>query len=577
MKKTLLTFFIFSTYFFSYAQKELWGNNQTQSYIDYSNPSNPVTVPYYGSIVKYDINGDNPNIVYTFDGINGKLPTGKLCQASNGKLYGLTSAYSSYTGVDNDVCLFEYDLILSKFRILHTFPYTIFYSQYMTAGVMEGLPGKLYGTIGTKFFCYTIATETVTTHTFNTVYSNLKTEFIQASDGNLYGCGYWTNGSCNGSYPGYSNGIIYKINPNTNIAEIKFVFPCSPIYGTQPSGGLIEISPNILLGSAAGGGDIDSINNTGTLFEYNITTNIFTKKLQFNGVNVGTEPYNMIPSTNGKLYGVCARGGTTVVPPNSFFNYSGSIFEYTPATNVITQLYNCNLPPFTGISPNSIMRASTGMYFCQDYNGILARYNSTENTFVQSVTPCANCQLPAFANQPVIEICRKPAYEEILVNTFNPCVGENFTFNILNTNATSYIWKKNNIDLPTQTTGILNLASVSTNDNGTYTCQMVNECGTTVTMPFQLTVDCLGTNDFITLDKSITLFPNPTNNILNIKIYENSNIDISKITITNLLGQIVLSEEKYNSKIDVSKFETGVYQIKLITNKGNWNKKFIKK
>ena len=176
----------------------------------------------------------------------------------------------------------------------------------------------------------------------------------------------------------------------------------------------------------------------------------------------------------------------------------------------------------------------------------------------------------------LIEICRKPSYQEFVLDTFNPCVGDNFTFNIQNTNATSYIWKKNNIDLPTQNSGILNLVNVTTNDNGTYTCQMVNECGTTVTMPLQLTVNCLGTDDFVTLDKSITLFPNPTNNILNIKIYENRNVEISKIEITNLLGQIVFSEEKSNTKIDVSKFQSGIYLLKLTTNKGSWSGKFIK-
>ena len=82
--------------------------------------------------------------------------------------------------------------------------------------------------------------------------------------------------------------------------------------------------------------------------------------------------------------------------------------------------------------------------------------------------------------------------------------------------------------------------------------------------------------DFIQLNKVITLFPNPAKNILNIKIYENSNLEISKIEITNLLGQIVFSEEKSNTKIDVSKFQSGIYQIKIITNKGSWNKKFIK-
>ena len=116
MKRTILSVFFLFSFFFTTAQKELWGNNKIQSYIDYSDPTNPITLPYYGNITKYDINGDNGTVVHVFDGINGKLPTGKLFHASNGKLYGLTSAYTSSTGLNDDVCLFEYDLILNKFN-----------------------------------------------------------------------------------------------------------------------------------------------------------------------------------------------------------------------------------------------------------------------------------------------------------------------------------------------------------------------------------------------------------------------------------------------------------------------------
>ena len=574
MKKNILTILFFTSCIFSYAQRELWGNNKTQSYIDYSNPANPVTYPYFGNITKYDINGENPSVVHVFNGVNGKLPTGKLFQASNGKLYGMTSTYSSSTGQNDDACLFEYDLILNKFRIVHTFDHTIYHSELMESGVIEGTTGKLYGSIGTYFFCYTIATETTTMHVLNNYFASLSGELVKASDNFLYGCIFLPANPCpNISSIGAHHGMIIKINPLTNTSLVKYAFNCDVSDGTFPTGGLIEETPNVLTSSAMSGG---LFYNAGTIFEYNIQSNTFTKKQNLDGEIIGAFPQAMAKGNNGKLYGVCTFGGTTITQPNNYFNYYGSIFEYTPATNAINKLYNFpNGGMTSAIRPKSIMRASTGLFF-GTYEAGIFRFNPIDNT---SVTPCFNCPLTdpnAYVTESLIEICRKPSYQEFVINTFNSCVGDNFSFNVQNTNATSYIWKKNNIDLPTQNSGILNLVNVTTNDNGTYTCQMVNECGTTVTMPLQLTVNCLGTDDFVTLDKSITLFPNPTNNILNIKIYENRNVEISKIEITNLLGQIVFSEEKSNTKIDVSKFQSGIYLLKLTTNKGSWSGKFIK-
>jgi len=59
-----------------YAQKTLIGVNT-------GNPG--LTPPYYGNITQYDINGENPAIVYEFDGIDGSTPVGKLFLASNGQ------------------------------------------------------------------------------------------------------------------------------------------------------------------------------------------------------------------------------------------------------------------------------------------------------------------------------------------------------------------------------------------------------------------------------------------------------------------------------------------------------------
>ena len=83
----------------------------------------------------------------------------------------------------------------------------------------------------------------------------------------------------------------------------------------------------------------------------------------------------------------------------------------------------------------------------------------------------------------LIEICRKPSYHFFDTASFVVCQNNPFTFDVQNTNATSYVWKKGSTVLPSQTTGILSISNLALSDSGIYTCTMTNTCGTTITMP----------------------------------------------------------------------------------------------
>ena len=75
---------------------------------------------------------------------------------------------------------------------------------------------------------------------------------------------------------------------------------------------------------------------------------------------------------------------------------------------------------------------------------------------------------------------------------------------------------------------------------------------------------------------TINLFPNPNNGQFTINISDEEN---TQINITNVLGQIILSQKGESiTKIDLSKFENGMYFIKVINtnNKTIFNKGIIK-
>ena len=82
--------------------------------------------------------------------------------------------------------------------------------------------------------------------------------------------------------------------------------------------------------------------------------------------------------------------------------------------------------------------------------------------------------------------------------------------------------------------------------------------------------ETLSTKENNTTEKFI-IYPNPAKNLITL---ENQNSNLKKISIFNNLGQLVLqSKEK---EINISKLKTGIYFVKVETNKGKSIKKLFK-
>ena len=80
--------------------------------------------------------------------------------------------------------------------------------------------------------------------------------------------------------------------------------------------------------------------------------------------------------------------------------------------------------------------------------------------------------------------------------------------------------------------------------------------------------------------QEVNLFPNPTNNTLNV-VFELANNSDVKMMVMNLTGKLVemrdlkLEEGTQQFKIDVNRFDGGVYFLHLVTNDERISKKFI--
>jgi hypothetical protein len=82
--------------------------------------------------------------------------------------------------------------------------------------------------------------------------------------------------------------------------------------------------------------------------------------------------------------------------------------------------------------------------------------------------------------------------------------------------------------------------------------------------------DTLSVEQVQLADESISVYPNPATNVLNIS----AQIDITKLVMFDVIGKQVISVENTKT-INVSKLNAGVYLLKITSSKGTITKKIV--
>ncbi len=104
---------------------------------------------------------------------------------------------------------------------------------------------------------------------------------------------------------------------------------------------------------------------------------------------------------------------------------------------------------------------------------------------------------------------------------------------------------------------------------GTFEFVMINTLDSTdvlLTLPFEVTgTACMSSTDETEVEDQDALFPNPTNGVLNVREANG----LSQINFFDLKGQLVKSEDKISSSIDVSELLPGIYLVRSIDALGN--------
>jgi uncharacterized repeat protein (TIGR03803 family) len=252
-------------------------------------------------------------------------PFGSLMQASDGKLYGMTSSNGTYLSGT----LFQYDISTDSFTELYSFM-----SGDPLATLLEAGRDTLYGEADDSLFRYVISS-----HTFTTLYGfpgHVNSDFctpIRASDGKLYGIA---------AYTPPTGGNIYSYDIGSGVYTDLHDFG-SGNDGLYPMGDLYQASDGMLYGYTFTGG----FNYYGTIFRYDIGTSTYTKMVDLNsatgfGPDYGHFIEYMTPpviNTQPSDYIACA-GSTTTFTASASATYltvqwqvstdSGAIFTNIP-------------------------------------------------------------------------------------------------------------------------------------------------------------------------------------------------------------------------------------------------------
>src|SRR5262249_40213075 len=275
--------------------------------------------------------------------ISSGVPRGGLLQASDGRLYGTTSAGGAL-GRGSIFVMTPDGQGGWTLSTLHSFNDAD--GSVPLAALIQGKDGKFYGTTffsgpkgnGTVFSID--ATGVLTTlHAFSGSDGQYcQTPLIQTADGSLYGT--TSTGGANGL------GTAFKIDPAGNF---RTLVSFGSQIGSYPNA-LIQTPDGRMYGTCRSGGDF----GFGTIFRMEPLAGIVTKIHSF-GPSEGHNPFaGLILGTDGKFYGTTQSGGPKDV---------GTVFTMDPSGKVTT-LYSFAGGQFDAAQPYApLIQASDGFFY----------------------------------------------------------------------------------------------------------------------------------------------------------------------------------------------------------------------
>ncbi len=250
-----------------------------------------------GELFKLTPNGTR-TLLHAFNGTtDGGYPTSAPIEASDGNLYGVAHGLF-YTDVST---IYKYTRG-GVFSIIYT---TTHDTGTGCDRVIQGNDGNLYTACsagGSNYHFYGNGT-ILKLSTAGTVLQTYKLAggasgvspslLINGPDGDIYGSAYGA---------GIGQGVLFRFTPQ---GQYTVIHTFGQTQGAAQYGAVTEVgSDGNLYGTAGFGG----ANGSGTIFEYNLSTNTYTDLYSFTSA-IGNDPTSLVQRTTGLFYGAFALGG----------------------------------------------------------------------------------------------------------------------------------------------------------------------------------------------------------------------------------------------------------------------------
>jgi uncharacterized repeat protein (TIGR03803 family) len=522
-----------------------------------------------GAIFSYDVSTATYEKLVDFDGANGAKPFGSLMQASDGKLYGMTSeggnfAYynspgmgvifsfdplsSTYTKIadfgvgDASDCAQPYGSLIQAsdgklygmaqggYGVIFSFdPSTSTFTKVMdfdgangrimySSSLMQASDGKLYGMtsgdlggIGSVVFSFDLSTST---------YTKLNDlggtgSLVQATDGKLYGMTYYS---------------IFSFDPFTSTYTKLRDFNFS-VEG-DPYGNLMQASDGKLYGMTYGGGLLYGSYVHGVIFSFDPSTSTYTKLKDFDGTN------GAFPFFGSGFVEANAGGCGTVIPVVSISTSAGTdstcvgqpvTFTATPTNGGNASIYQWKVND-NNVGDNSSTYSTTTLTDGQVVSCIM----TSSLACVSSPTAPSNT-ITMTVNEVVIPT---------IVITQTSCTTDSVSFSSTITNggtAPAYLWTYNGTGISSNSTGSEFSLHAPFNVNEVR-CTLVSNapCANPVQVNSSpIIANCVATA-VLNIDEleEFKIMPNPNNGLFTVKIKLNTQRQV-RFTLINSLGQAV--------------------------------------
>lgn len=270
---------------------------------------------------------------------------------------------------------------------------------------------------------------------------------------------------------------------------------------------------------------------------------------------------------------VCTYAGMDELLKERYLTMTNNNNAIVAAVSVVWRYLRANYPNLNLYDPDGSHPSIIGSYAaaCAFYTTIL-RKDPTLITFNSSLS---------IANANIIKtVIKNLIFDNLLTwkigsydpsSNFSYTITTNTSLNFINssTNSNQYLWDFGDNVTSTEINPTHSYANM-----GQYVVKLsAIKCGQTSQSQQTINMLNLANNSSITLDNSITFYPNPISDVLFIDSKEKMN----RIEIFDIFGRQMENYLKINISIDFSDKNVGLYFLKIYTDKGIFIKKILKK